>query len=83
MGPKYPSNKRDFIKEKQLARWIMKYTKCLSTPLPFYATQIITTLINSIISANHDKVEKFDPQWWNPYKGDCFSFVKSLLEKQS
>ena len=29
------SHKRDFILEKQLPRWVMKYTKCLSLPFPF------------------------------------------------
>ena len=31
----------------------------LQTPLPFYATQIINPLLNSRISANHNKVDEF------------------------
>ena len=29
------------LQSKQLQRWTMKYSKCLSYLLPFYATQII------------------------------------------
>jgi hypothetical protein len=36
----------------------MKYTKCLSTLLPLYATQMISPFCNSRISANHGKVER-------------------------
>ena len=50
-----------------------------STPLPFYATQLISSFLNSLISANHYKVKKIQ-QMGNPYKGDCISNVKSLLE---
>ena len=53
----YHSTKRDFIIEKQLLRWIMKYTKNLSYPLPFQAAHIIKPFLNSRISANHDKVK--------------------------
>ena len=35
----------------------MKYSKCLSYPLPFYPTQTINPFLDSRISANHDKVE--------------------------
>ena len=35
----------------------MKYSKCLSYPLPFYATQIFSLFLDSRISANNDKVE--------------------------
>ena len=48
--------KRDIIIEKEFQRWIMKYIKCFSYPLPFYATQIICPFLNSRNSANHDKV---------------------------
>ena len=51
----------------------------LSTPLPFYATQLISSFLNLLISANHDKVKEIQ-QMGNPYKGDCISIVKSLLE---
>ena len=47
--------------EKQLLHLIMKYTHCLSHPLPFYATQRINPFLNSRISANHDKMEDFQP----------------------
>ena len=30
----------------------------------------------SRILANHDEVEGFQQQWWNPYKGDGFSIPK-------
>ena len=36
----------------------MKYTKCLSYPPSFYATQLITPSLNSWSSANHDKVKR-------------------------
>ena len=50
------------------------------TPLPFYATQIIDPFLNSIISANHEKGEEFEPMG-NPYTPYCFSRVESLLLK--
>ena len=43
--------------EYQLPRGIMKYSKCPTYPLHFYATQIINTFLNWRISANHDKEE--------------------------
>ena len=48
---------RDSTIEKQLPRWILKYSKYLSYPLPLYATQIINLSLKLMISANHDKVE--------------------------
>ena len=39
----------------------VQYSKCLSYPFPFYATQIINPFPNSRISANHDKVEVNQP----------------------
>ena len=50
---KIASHKRDFIIEKQIGRHFVQYTKCLSIPLPFYATQIINPFLNQLISANH------------------------------
>ena len=50
-------HKTYFIIEQQLPRQIMKYTKYLSYPFSFYATQIICPFLNSSISANHDKVD--------------------------
>ena len=59
--------KRDFTIEKQFLSQIMKYSiKCLSYPLPFYATQIINPFLSSRFSDNHDKV------------GDFQQIVKSL-----
>ena len=42
------------------------------TPLSYNATQTINPFINSIISANHEKVEEF------PYTLYCFSSVESI-----
>ena len=43
--------------EYQLPRRIMKYSKCLSSPLPLHPTQIIYPFLNSRIISNHDKVD--------------------------
>ena len=43
--------------EDQLPREIMLYSKCLSYPLPFYATLINNPLLDTMVLANHDKVE--------------------------
>ena len=43
--PKKGPHKKDFIIEKQLPHRIMKYTKCLSYPLPYYVTQIINPFL--------------------------------------
>ena len=48
--------KGDFIIEKHLLRY-MKYIKCLSYPLPFYAAQINHHFLNVRISANHDEMD--------------------------
>ena len=49
--------------------------------LPFCRNQIINPFLNSRTLANHDKVDGLlvNGDWWNPYKEDCFSIVKSLL----
>ena len=47
--------RRWFIIEKQIVRDFLQYSEYLSNPLPFYATQFINPLLNSRISANHDK----------------------------
>ena len=47
------------IIEHQLPLKIMKYSKYMSCPLPTHAIQIINPFLNSRITANHDKVEKF------------------------
>ena len=35
---------------------VMHAANVFHTPLPFYATQIIDSFLNSMISAHHDKV---------------------------
>ena len=40
---------------------------------------MINPFLNSRITANHDKAKGLSAKWWNPYKGDCFSIVESLL----
>ena len=37
--------KRYFIIDQQIARHFVHYSECLSNPLPFYATQIITLFL--------------------------------------
>ena len=69
-------NKRDFAIEKQIARYFLWYSTCLSNPLPFYVTQIINPFLNSIIQSW--KRENLS-QLWNPYTPYCFSSVESLL----
>ena len=39
----------------------MQYSECLSTPFPFYHTQIFTPFLNSKISANRNKRLGFQP----------------------
>ena len=50
----------------------------IPTLLPFYATQIINPFLNSIISANHTKVDRPSANGVNK-GGDCFSTVESLM----
>jgi hypothetical protein len=50
-------NKRDLTIEKQLPRWIMKYSKYLAYTPFLLATQIVNTFLNSRISAKHDEEE--------------------------
>ena len=54
LPPHYGWFKRYLIIDQQIARHSVQFSKCLSTPLPFQATQIITPFLNSRISANHD-----------------------------
>ena len=59
MHYQYPSiNNRNILIKYQLPRGIMKYNKCLSYPLPFYATQMINPFLNSRLLVNHDKVDR-------------------------
>ena len=76
--------KKVSIIEDQLLGQIMKYTKCLSYPLPFFANWLNNPFLNLRISANHDKMNRLSAnvlslQWWYPYKGDCFSIIESYL----
>ena len=52
-------------------------------PLPYNATHIIDSFLNSIISGYHEKQNEFQPIWWNPYTPQCFSSLKSLLNIHS
>ena len=55
----YWTKKNDFKIEKQVLRHCVQYSECLSIPLPYYATQIISPFLISMISANHDKGKGF------------------------
>ena len=72
-------NKRDFAIEKQIACYFVRYSTCLSNPIPFYVIQIINPFLDSIISANYEKIGKVQPICRNPYTPYCFSSVDSLL----
>ena len=50
---------RIIIIEYQLPRGIIEYTFPFLIPPPFYATEILNPLLNSKLSANHDKVEGY------------------------
>ena len=47
-------NKRYTILDQQIAQHFVQYIEGLSTTLAFYATQIINSILKSMISANHD-----------------------------
>ena len=53
--------KRDFTIEKQILPNILLFSKCPFYPLHFYATQMINPFLDSMISANHGKVEGLKP----------------------
>ena len=40
---------------KKIAQYFVQDSECLTNPLPFDATQIITPFLNSRISVNDDK----------------------------
>ena len=46
---------RDFMIEKQIARYFVLYSICLSNHPFFYATEMINPILNSIILINHKK----------------------------
>ena len=52
---------RYFIIDQQIAWHFVHFSECLSNLLPFYATQIINSFLNSRISADHDKGLEFKP----------------------
>ena len=52
-------SQKKFTIEKQTALHTCNTANVYQTPLPFYATQTIDPFTNSIISAYHEKVEKF------------------------
>ena len=54
-------NQKRFYKRETNSAAFFSYTKCLSIPLPFYVSKIINPFLNSIISTNHGKQEKFQP----------------------
>ena len=57
----------------------LSYTKLTPNSLSFYDTQITNPFLNSIISANNEKLEEFRPMHWqNPYTPYCFCNVESL-----
>ena len=70
-------NKRDFMLEKQIARYFVQYSEFLSTLLSFYATQMIYPFPNSMISTIK-KCRNF-MQCWNHFTTNCFSSVESIL----
>ena len=51
----YSRANRDFVKEQQIVRYLVKYSKFFQTPISFYAIQIINPFLNSIMSANCEK----------------------------
>ena len=54
-------NNRIIMIEYQLPLRFIKYSKCLSYPHPLHATQRINPFLDSMIVANHDKFEGFQP----------------------
>ena len=68
--------KKDFTIEKKKDGTLYYKANVYQTPLSLYGTQSINPLLNSIISANHEKEEEFQPITRSP---DCFSSVESLL----
>jgi hypothetical protein len=73
---KHTHHQRDFTIEKQLPRFIMKKkANVFHTPLPFFATQITITFLNSRISANNDKVEGLSAN-----REICIKVIVSLLQ---
>ena len=48
-------NKIYFIIDQQRAKHFCNTVNVFQTPLPFFATQIVNTFLNSRISANHNK----------------------------
>ena len=53
------TNKRYFVIDKQKARHFVHFSEILTSPILFYATQIINPFLNLRISANQDKERNF------------------------
>jgi len=58
-----------FYNSETIASLNYKTPNAFHTPLPFYATQIINPFFNSMISANHVKVESLSAYDENLIKG--------------
>ena len=71
--------KRDFMIDKQIESYFVQYSKCLSNPPSLYAIQIIKHYLNSMISANHEKGEVFQPYNGKILIPCCSSIVESLF----
>ena len=72
--------KRDFIIEQQLPRWIWNIENILQTPYPSMQLNKLTLILIQISQSIMINWRDFQPmQWLNPYKGDCFSIVRSTL----
>ena len=52
-----PTIKEILQYDKQLPRWIMKYSKKISYSFPFYANPITNSFLNLRNSVNYDKVD--------------------------
>ena len=48
-----------FTIDQQKAQNFVHFSECLYHHLPFHETQIINSVISSMISANHDKGSRF------------------------
>ena len=59
-------SQRYFLIDQQIAQYFAQYSEVLTTPIPFYANQIINPFLTSRVSANHDKRLVFQ-RIRNPY----------------
>ena len=65
--------------DKHLARYFVYYGKFLSNPPSFLCSQIITSILNSIISTNHDKGFEFQLIVKPLYPALILSLVQNLF----